>query len=213
MFDFIYRVFSHVIWQRQQYLIKKDFQLRYIGLLIGFASIICLIFIVATKYYININLGALIDSGLISSDMATQLIHLEKGILYKNLLTIFLILIVTITGIGIFITHRIAGPIFALERRMKQISREGIQSTEFRVRRTDEFQELIEAFNDMIISLQKQTQINSEKLDQIYRSLEPIVKNLENGRSDKKDLQELHKIQGWISESLGTQNPEYKKAA
>ncbi|MEK7790575.1 MAG: HAMP domain-containing protein, partial [Deltaproteobacteria bacterium] len=64
----------------------------------------------------------------------------------------------------IFITHRIAGPIYALERRMKQIAKEGITGADFRIRRTDEFQEVAEAVNEMIASLQKQMEGYEEKL-------------------------------------------------
>lgn len=152
------------LFRRKQYLIKRDFQFRYIGILIGMTCIVCLIFIFASKYYINLNINPLIESGLISSPVLAELARIEKHFLNKNLLMIFLALIGTLSVLGIFITHRIAGPIYAIERRMKRIAQEGITQGDFRVRRTDEFQELAEAFNEMIASLEKQIQGYEEKL-------------------------------------------------
>lgn len=155
------------LFRRRQYLIKRDFQFRYIGMLIGITCMVCLIFILASKYYINLNINPLIESGLISSPIVAELVRIEKHFLNKNLLTVFLALIGTLSILGIFITHRIAGPIYAIERRMKQIAQEGILPTGFRIRRTDEFQELAEAFNEMIASLEKQIQGYEEKLKKI----------------------------------------------
>lgn len=152
------------LFRRRQYLIKRDFQFRYIGMLIGITCGVCLIFVFASKYYINLNINPLIESGLISSPMVAELARIEKHFLNKNLLIVFLSLIGTLSVLGIFITHRIAGPIYAIERRMKQIAQEGITKTDFRIRRTDEFQELAEAFNEMIASLEKQIQGYEEKL-------------------------------------------------
>lgn len=146
---------------RRQYMINQDFQFRYIGLLVALACVVSLVFVLATKYYLETSLSPIIESGLLTSPLANQLIEIEKNFLNKKLLILFLTLISTITLAGIFITHRIAGPLYALERRMKQIAQEGIESSEFRIRRTDEFQELAESFNMMILSLQKQ--INQNK--------------------------------------------------
>ncbi|HBQ22066.1 MAG: hypothetical protein A2Z91_03530 [Deltaproteobacteria bacterium GWA2_38_16] len=159
---------------RKQYIINQDFQFRYIGLLIGVASIICLVFVVAAKYYINLNLNPLIESGLISSPLAQELIQVEKNFLNKNLLTIFLVLISVLTLVGIFITHRIAGPIYALERRMKQIAQEGFQHMPFHVRKNDEFQELVENFNTMMESLQKKYE-NTKDVKQQPEQLKKVA--------------------------------------
>ncbi len=155
---------NHTLFRRKQYLINQDFQLRYIGLLVGLASLLCLVFVVMTKHYIDLNLNPLIESGLISSPVVNDLIQIEKQFLNKNLLTVFLLVIGTLTVAGIFITHRIAGPLYALERRMKQITQEGMQNSSFHVRRTDEFQELAESFNEMMTSLQRKMDQQAEKI-------------------------------------------------
>ena len=170
---------NHPFLRRRQYIINQDFQFRYIGLLVGLASLLCLVFVVMTKHYIELNLNPLIESGLISSPVINELIQIEKQFLNKNLLTVFLVVLGTITVAGIFITHRIAGPVYALERRMKQIAQEGMPKTPFQIRRTDEFQELAESFNEMMASLQKQIDQQTQK-----------IKVLEGGQAHKEIQQE-----------------------
>lgn len=150
-------------FRRKQYLINQDFQFRYIGLFVGLAAIIFLIFSITTRHYINLNLNPLIESGMLTPPVLTELIHVEKNFLSKNLLTVFLILISIMTLGGVFVTHRIAGPLFALKRRMQEISHQGLSDRKLHVRRTDEFQDLIETFNEMISSLQKQQEKEKNK--------------------------------------------------
>jgi len=155
---------NNTFLRRRHYIINQDFQFRYIGLLVGLASLLCLVFVVMTKHYIELNLNPLIESGLIASPVVNELIQIEKQFLNKNLLTVFLLVLGTLTLAGVFITHRIAGPIYALERRMKQITQEGMQKTPFHVRQTDEFQELVESFNDMMAEISKQMDQQAQKI-------------------------------------------------
>ena len=180
----LFKLFSDRFLRRRQYLINQDFQFRYIGLLVGIASIFCLVFVAAAKYYINANLDPIIESGLVSSPVINELVQLEKSFLNKNLLTVFLILIGGLTIVGIFITHRIAGPIYALERKMKQIIQEGIGSGHLQIRKTDEFQELVETFNEMIHSLQRQLNEQQEKIEKLKKE-ESIDSSETSGRSKK----------------------------
>ncbi|MBI3017286.1 MAG: hypothetical protein HYY62_04755 [Deltaproteobacteria bacterium] len=76
-------------FRRRQYLINQDFQFRYIGLLVGLASLLCLVFVVMTKHYIDLNLNPLIESGMIASPVVNELLQIEKQFLNKNLLTVF----------------------------------------------------------------------------------------------------------------------------
>ncbi|MEK7790975.1 MAG: hypothetical protein AAB309_05060, partial [Deltaproteobacteria bacterium] len=89
------------LFRRRQYLIKRDFQFRYIGLLIGITCVVCLVFAFASRYYINLNINPLIESGLVTSPVASELAQIEKQFLNKNLLAIFLALIGTLSIAGI----------------------------------------------------------------------------------------------------------------
>src|SRR3989338_2694921 len=140
------------LFKRKQYLINLGFQLRYIGFFVGVALVTAFVFLVSAKYTINLNFTPLMESG--ASHLLTQLIEVEKEFLSKNLLTIFLVLIGIFTLVGIVLTHRIAGPLFALKRRMREISEHGIHSDiakqKLHIRKYDEFHDVIDTFNDMM---------------------------------------------------------------
>lgn len=142
-------------FRRRHFLINRDFQLRYIGLVVGLASAMFLLCVLSAKHYINLNLDPLVESGMITSPALTALVAVEKEFLSKNLLAIFLIVITVLSVGGIFITHRVVGPLFALNRRMKLVTQEGFQKQSLKIRRTDEFQDLIETYNSMMVSLEK----------------------------------------------------------
>jgi methyl-accepting chemotaxis protein len=61
-------------------------------------------------------------------------------------------------GLGVFYSHRIAGPLHNLNNRMKQIAAgEGSDSSPLRFRQKDQFQELAENFNAMMAKLRGPT--------------------------------------------------------
>ena len=156
------------LFRRRNYLINLDFQARYIGLLIAVASVMCLITVIAAKYYIHLNLTPLIESGAITSPMAQKLIEIEQNFLNKNLLFIFLSTIGLIFLVGIFITHRIAGPIYAIQNRIHKILAEGVANTKpFQIRKSDEFQELADAFNQFTFKVKQEFDRKDEKIKKL----------------------------------------------
>ena len=199
-----------IFFRRKQYLILPNFQFRYIGLLIGITSFVCLAFVLAAKHYINLNLDPLIESGLISSPALTELIKLEKNFLWENLLSVFLVLISIVTLAGIFITHRIAGPIFALQRRMKEILNGEMKDKSLRIREGDEFQYLIDTFNEMTSSLRRQILDQQELIEKVKTSLSEAIEELEKRSYKKEELAPLYELQRNIKERVSNQR-EIKK--
>lgn len=150
--------------RRRQYLINWDFQLRYVGFLIGVACLLTLVFIVAAKYYIHLNFTALLESGLVTSALTQEFLTIEKNFLNQNLVSLFLAIIGVLTVTGIILTHRIAGPLFALKRKMNDLIDHGISDEPFHVRRSDEFQDLVETFNKLTSSFKKQLDEKEERI-------------------------------------------------
>jgi nitrogen fixation/metabolism regulation signal transduction histidine kinase len=54
--------------------------------------------------------------------------------------------------ITLFVSHRIAGPVYRLEKDIAEVTKGNLNVT-FRVRKNDEFQSLAEALNQMVKSL------------------------------------------------------------
>ena len=152
---------------RKKYLINWRFQLKYVFLLIFLAFILLGIFAVSMHYFVNMNFGALVESGVMTSPQAVQLIEVEKGFLTRNLLKIFIAVAVLITILGIFLTHRLAGPVFALERRMRDVAAGRTKPLPFQIRKTDEFQQLASAYREMMEALEKGDMADKEKIHKL----------------------------------------------
>lgn len=141
---------------RFQYIIDKKFQIKYISYFLIMAASITTLYTIWSYYYINTNIDILLKNNLISSPDSVILLTMEKKYLFASLLKIFIFVVLFSTLTSIFITHRLAGPMFALKRKIKSIlSGEASPITELKVRKTDEFKDVVEEFNKLIEHINK----------------------------------------------------------
>lgn len=61
--------------------------------------------------------------------------------------------LVTVFGLSIFLSHRIAGPLYKLNEFFKEGARTGALKPDLHFRKTDHFQELAESYNAMVESV------------------------------------------------------------
>ena len=125
---------------RKQYMIKKGFQLRFMTTII-IAMVLIALVTGLTIYY------------AVMQTLTTQF-HGENLALVKYAITyrLFLrsiLLILAIAIISVFLSHRIAGPIYKFEQTIKECA-SGKNVNEIKLRRGDEFYELASAINNLI---------------------------------------------------------------
>ena len=93
--------------------------------------------------------------------------------------------------LSIFVSHRIAGPVYRFERSAKVIA-EGDLSLRIRLRKGDELQELADAFNQMTESLESIVFNDRKVLKRLEKVLKTLKEKLETKRAwseeDKKHL-------------------------
>jgi methyl-accepting chemotaxis protein len=130
---------------RKKYIINKDLQLR---LLLKFLfSLFIISFIIVWNFYYA---------------MWTTLVNDLQGIgitVLKTSITIRMVilsvcLILVFTTFSIFLSHRIAGPIFKIKSVIDQIA-SGKTPQKFYLRKHDEFKELAESVNNLIEYMDK----------------------------------------------------------
>ena len=135
--------------KRSHYFVKKAFQLSII-----------------LKFCLIVLSGAAVSTGLLllfSQDTLTSTFrgsHLEiqttarvilPAIIYTNLITLVLITIATII-VTLFISHKLAGPLFRFEKEIREIS-EGKLSKDIRLRANDQIVPIADNLNLMRQSL------------------------------------------------------------
>jgi len=132
---------------RKQYIVKKELQLKL------FFELVIFMFFVAALVGSTIYLGIL---RTLIFELSGEKVTLLHGVITYKLLIWFLPTVLSIIIISVFITHKIAGPIFVFQRAIKQMS-DGQEVREISLRKHDKLNDFAEDLNRLI------DRFNSEK--------------------------------------------------
>ncbi len=133
-------------FRRRQYLVKLGLQLRYLGVIL--LAMFAVMMVVGWTVYSTIWKQITIDPNL-TMDKLIVIFREGNQILLQKL--VFLAILVGI--LSIFISHKIAGPVYRFEKSAEIISK-GDLSLRIKLRKGDELQDLADAFNKMTESLE-----------------------------------------------------------
>lgn len=172
--------------KRKNYFIKKEFQFKFI-----------------IKFSLIIFAGTILSTGLVflfsqesltSSFENSRLVIKNTGyaimpaVIITNLITLGVITLAAI-GVTLFVSHRIAGPIFRFEQDIKRVAK-GDLSVRIQLRQKDQFSEMERAFNEMIESIHdKVTEIDHE-IDRMLTS-KPEPKTFADYEKRASELKKL----------------------
>ncbi len=159
---------SNKTYKRRQYFIKGGFQYQFI---VKFCLLVLLGAFISTVLLFLFSQNTLTSSFENSKLVVkTTALSILPVVLYTNLITLFLITLATI-GVTLFVSHKIAGPMFRLEAGMQAIQ-SGDLTQRISFRKKDQVEVMAENFNKMALELHTQMKIF---------------------RSDLQDLQEVAK--------------------
>ena len=139
---------------RKKYLINPKFQFFMISFaLFQFVSTVGFLFLLNSYFFNRFNVMG-IDSGIPSNHAYFKFLS-EQQIVFNHavLLTSIVIGIVIMTSV-LFISHKIAGPLYRLTKHFKEIA-DGKDLKEIQFRKNDFFPEIQIGFNSVILKLQK----------------------------------------------------------
>ncbi len=134
---------SKPIDKRKKYLLRKGFQIKYV--ILGIMLFLITIAIVQANLYYQIMKMAMQDPGLTGFSVLISKINIV-------FIGWFLVGVILIVVGGMFISHRIVGPLKRLEHQLLTVG-EGHIYTEMKTRKRDEFKEINLAYNQMILGL------------------------------------------------------------
>lgn len=180
-------------YTRSHYFIKKDFQAKFI---LKFCLLLLAGVIVSTGLLFIFSRDTLTssfqDSRLVIENTAIAIL---PNVVYTGLITLALLAIATII-VTLFISHRIAGPMFRFEKELKEIG-EGDLTKKVSLRKKDQTQELADCINHMTASLRG-------KVIPIRTGLEHILKSARKQNASKDLIEELEKLHQDILSNLKT---------
>ena len=159
---------------RNIYLINKPFQLRFSFYVCSWlvASSLIYPFLISNLFEYLFHYIALDPMG-----PALPKLAVIKEDLIRMLILIQAVFLLTTFLISLFMSHRIAGPLYKL-RIFFALAQKGDLSKLISFRKKDYFQELVPAYNDMIQAIAHRIQQKDQCLDQIQKDLQAhLTKN------------------------------------
>jgi methyl-accepting chemotaxis protein len=104
-------------------------------------------------------------------DQAAALSSSQHVMLY-TLVGALSLLVVLIGFAGIFVTHKVAGPIYKMKRQLHEVG-EGRLTIPGKLRKGDELVEFFETFETMVVNLRERQEVEIAKLERAINTLEP----------------------------------------
>ena len=137
-------------YKRKQYIVKKGFQLRYVGRIVAVAVLSAVI----SGYTIYYNAWVQLGGKLAYVYPQGQLSHIFRSVNTSLALNMVFVLMLCI-GLGIIFSHRIAGPINRMTRFLESL-KDGDYSQRITLRKKDELKDLAEAMNKLAEKLERE---------------------------------------------------------
>jgi len=157
-------------YKRTQYLIKPDLQTKYA-------------FMFVLSIGVGINLGVILT---LLSPMTQNASWIYPAI-YT---TIALVMIVLVAAISILFTHKIAGPIYKIERSFRQIMDEKDLTLRVHLRTGDELQELAEEINRLLDHVRNSVMIEQQKSEALLAKLDYLIEHSVDQGLSTHDVQQ-----------------------
>jgi methyl-accepting chemotaxis protein len=135
-------------------LINPQYQLRYVFWLSSTGFGLVLVNALIAYSYINENYVTLVDLSPMSEEAKSQL-YGELRHLILALSVVSFTFMTLIFVLGVFLSHRTAGPMYHFKRVFEEI-RDGNLNQRVHLRPKDEFQDVAKSFNEMMDSIKPQ---------------------------------------------------------
>jgi len=137
-------------YRRRRYIVKKEFQLKYVGLIVA----VMLLSAVISGYIIYYNSWVLLGEKLANVYPQGMLVQVFRSVNMRLFVAMFFVAIICV-GIGILASHRIAGPVFRMIRFLGNVTA-GDYSQRIHLRKKDELKDLAEAINKLVDKLESE---------------------------------------------------------
>lgn len=178
---------SRPIFRRRNYFINRDFQVRFT---IKFLIVIVIEAILAIGLFLYLSRGTL-TTGFIGSDfrIARTSEFFLPTLLVSNLIIIGITAIIGI-AVMVYMSHRIAGPLYRFEKILTDIGR-GDLTQRFKLRDNDQLSELSESITELTTTMDKRISDIKLRAHDLAGLLQEIQTTGPSKPSDSKELENL----------------------
>ncbi len=197
--------------RRTQYLVARGFQIRFsLFLIVVGLTISAIVGFILYGMLIKTQ-SLLIGTGITTSPHVIDYLSHQRSTYLYSLLGIFVCVILALMIFGIFVSHRLAGPIFAISRKMNELCHGNFNAT-LELRSADEFQELKEVYNTLVHALQNQVKSELIKVQSVIENLNTMIGQL-SPETAQRDLRAvLCELQAYYNYKKNLIEPQAEEA-
>ncbi|MFA5142863.1 MAG: methyl-accepting chemotaxis protein [Candidatus Omnitrophota bacterium] len=166
-------------FKRKQLIVARRFQLKYAGIILG------LMFITAgfCSYAIYYTTMILFGEKLANVYPQGQLISIVRTVNFRILISM-LVISPLIGFLGIYLSHKIAGPIYRIEKFLGSMA-SGDLSTRITLRRGDEMVSLADSINRLTDSLSQRVSSERAHIEHLLAQLYALREMVNSSAKDK----------------------------
>lgn len=154
---------------RWRYVVLPGLQWRFVF----FIFWVLLVSVVVIGWDVYYSSSRIFMSGLSDPHMI-QLLHETLGLLSVKLV----LYVCIVASISLLVSHRIAGPLYHLEKSMELVAESGDLTQRVRLRQADELQHVADSFNEMLESLQRRAKNTGAFYEGLARELEALAREV-----------------------------------
>ncbi|MDX9702256.1 MAG: methyl-accepting chemotaxis protein [Candidatus Auribacterota bacterium] len=114
--------------------------------------------------------------------------------------------------VGIFLSHKIAGPLYRMKRIMIDIGK-GKLPREIRFRKGDHMHDMADALNEMVLGLQNRDKTTLEAINKIERIVNELAKALADSNQTKKRDESIQQHLGELNRLIETEKIKHPEIA
>ncbi len=190
-----------VFYKRKQYIVDKPFQFKYLFYVL--TMMISTVIIVSFTIFF-VTWDKIIKEFFYIPDAAKKLADIFIST-SQILIVPVLILIAIFSIIAIFFSHKIAGPIYRVEKIAEEL-KNGNLNIKVRFRKGDELQHLATALNNMISGIKELVASDKKIIDNLVAIVKKLQNDIKKTRGLKKDVKftinKLNKIVNKLKKSI-----------
>jgi methyl-accepting chemotaxis protein len=163
--------------RKQKLVLDKDFQYRFTLSLCLVAALVFAVFMGLSLFFNKLSYESLTKVAIVQRPAAVEELTKEFRMISYSLVLSLVVFTIVLFFTALFLSRKIAGPLYALKRRLQDIAM-GQEGVRLRLRTDDEFQDLAEVFNLAVESY-------DQKLFHLRQKTTIAHQHLENSEADK----------------------------
>lgn len=177
------------MFQRKKFIINPYFQLKYLGIVLALVVVVLLVAV----YFVTLTIRT---TPVLENLTDLEVITVNR-LVFRTVLYVCIIFAILIIVLGIFVTHRIAGPLYVFNKMFNLVS-EGDLTVQVRLRKGDELQNLALSFQNMVDRLNMYIKMDKQKVEDVKNAIDTLVEMVKQEKPKDVIIQKLLEIKNML---------------